>query len=174
VCGGGAGLLLKTHSSIIIYMSSSSSSSSASPAPPTTPSSAPAPLLNDGNVAEGCLDAKEEAAVEQALSQAEGDTVTLQAKVNRAAEQSRVQSPIHTNADPRVACRLCCSRCQWKTHSYSLRLPLDRTVAFLKMQIAIHTNVKVRGGQQHLTAEQRTAPLAQRHCLMLCSPPTRS
>jgi len=31
---------------------------------------------------------------------------------------------------------------QWKTNSYSLVLPADTTMGFLKMQIAIHTNVK--------------------------------
>ena len=33
-------------------------------------------------------------------------------------------------------------RWQWKTNSYSLLLPADCTVGFLRLQIAIHTNVK--------------------------------
>ena len=33
-------------------------------------------------------------------------------------------------------------RVQWKTNSYSLLLPADCTMGFLKLQIAIHTNVK--------------------------------
>ena len=32
---------------------------------------------------------------------------------------------------------------KWKTHAYTLVLPLDCTVSFLKLQIAIQTNVKV-------------------------------
>ena len=46
-------------------------------------------------------------------------------------------SPQCTHPNP--TCRLCP---QWKTKSYALLLPADCTLGFLKLQIAIHTNVK--------------------------------
>ena len=88
--------------------------------------------------------------MEKALTEAEGEKVTLQAKVSL---PSLLTARLYPSPEPTLTPPLCASPlclraalswvcAQWKTRAYTLVLPLDCTVGFLKMQVAIQTNVK--------------------------------
>ena len=113
---------------------------------------AAAPPLATSVASDGSLESKEEAAIESAIQQAEGEKVTLQAKVsawlNTTTQSlshchlcSHVLIPTFSTPPPPLPPLVMAH--QWKTNSYTLLLPLDCTVGFMKMQIAIQTNVKV-------------------------------